>query len=596
MESKNIAESFVRNVLADKESYLLNAKKLDHSNKCDLYQFEYKVEKSKAVLNMELLEKGLVEIPRWIVYVSLIIMTFLIAFFILSLLTLGNIIGKSDAMYQQSCSDRPCSKALNLKCINKTCQCESPKYYTKKCVDLSKYGEKCMFTSHCINGQSLSCMGSICSCALNKYWSSDVSLCVDRLTYGQSCSGDQCKINSNLICSSSGTCDCIDDTLYYWSDSSNSCISKKKYSQACTLDSQCLNSQLTICKNNEYCLCIDTEYFDGTNCVAKVGEGIGCSYDYMCLNPMYCDTQNRNCTCAPYYFYDTLTNNCKAQYSNGQGLCYSHHHCRQDYKLTCDLTSNLCTCPSPKYTWSTHTNSCKLTYVQGTCSAQTDCNTSENLICVLNTNNCTCPSLTTYGTCDCVKRLRNETYWDLDSKRCLPSISFNTSECSEDYMCKTITELTYCNKVSYLCECPQPGGWLSSGKCKKCSDDEIFFDGLCYYYSSKDNFKVKRDDVYSAYQNRTIKAKPAILNTNATLNFINDNDDTGEIYWISGKKKNNGQGQGSGGYSWSPTDGSLTIDSTICTISGNEQCINFNNGCYNANEPCNNQHYYICQS
>lgn len=237
-------EKFVRDFLVDKSSYILNG-----HTKNGFYQFEYKIQKSEAVRQLELIEKGLVEIPKWVVFLACSIMVFALAFFIASLIVLAN--RKPEVGYLQSCADRPCASSLNLKCINKTCQCVSPQFYRKKCVDFLKYGESCTFTVDCDTSQSLTCIGSKCGCALTKYWDSSSSMCLDRLTYGDPCNGDQCRINVNLMCSS--TCTCIDDQLYFWSDADAACLPKKKYSQPCTNSTQCLNSQLTICKNGTNC-------------------------------------------------------------------------------------------------------------------------------------------------------------------------------------------------------------------------------------------------------------------------------------------------------------------------------------------------------
>ncbi|RNA27434.1 prion-like-(Q N-rich) domain-bearing 25 [Brachionus plicatilis] len=236
---KKGAEAFVAEKLVDKGSYILNG----YSGN-DFYQFEYKVQKSEAARNLELHENALVEIPRWIVYFSIPVMIFLIAFFTGALITMGSV--KPDAIYGQSCVGRSCSKEHNLKCINKVCLCESPKYYTNKCVDLSKYGEKCVARENCDPSQDTICFGSVCSCAATKYWNSESSKCVDRLTYGQTCAGDQCRIRVNLVCSSSGICDCIDSTLYFWDDSVKECVAKKRYSLRCTTNFQCLDSELTL--------------------------------------------------------------------------------------------------------------------------------------------------------------------------------------------------------------------------------------------------------------------------------------------------------------------------------------------------------------
>lgn len=207
MEKQNsTAENFVTKNLVNKGSYTFNG----HSDG-NFYQFEYKLQKSEAAKNLELHENGFVNVPRWLVYFSIPIMIFAVAFFIGALATMASV--KTDALYGHSCAGRTCSRVHNLKCIDKICQCESPKYYTNKCVDLSKYGEKCVSRQSCDPSQDMICFGSICSCAPTKYWNSHLKKCVDRLTYGQTCSGDQCRIRINMICSINGICDCIDNTL-----------------------------------------------------------------------------------------------------------------------------------------------------------------------------------------------------------------------------------------------------------------------------------------------------------------------------------------------------------------------------------------------
>lgn len=206
--SQKDAEQFVSQKLTDKQSHIINGYLGD-----DLFQFEYKVEKSKAVRDLEIHENGLVEVPKWVVYFSIPVMIFILAFFIGTLVTMANV--KPDALYGQSCSGRSCSKKHDLKCINKTCLCESPKYYTNKCVDLSNYGETCISRDNCDPIQDMICIGSICSCEPTKYWNPQLKKCVNRLSYGQTCSGDICRIRINLVCSAFGQCECVDETMYF---------------------------------------------------------------------------------------------------------------------------------------------------------------------------------------------------------------------------------------------------------------------------------------------------------------------------------------------------------------------------------------------
>ncbi|CAF1131613.1 unnamed protein product, partial [Brachionus calyciflorus] len=201
------AKSFVNQFLIDKDTYTLEAK---GSNPGEFYQFVYKIQKSPAVQKLELWEKGIVEIPRWIVFSSIMVFVFLAVLFSGSLYVLGNL--KPDSIYNESCSLRPCLKAHNLKCIDKICTCESPKYYWGKCYDLAKYSEKCVFNSDCDQTQVLVCLNySTCGCSSTMFWSTVNSKCIDRLKHGESCSGDQCKANIGLACNS-GVCSCTDNT------------------------------------------------------------------------------------------------------------------------------------------------------------------------------------------------------------------------------------------------------------------------------------------------------------------------------------------------------------------------------------------------
>jgi hypothetical protein len=102
--------------------------------------------------------------------------------------------------YNESCSNRSCLSALNLKCINKTCLCTSDQYYTNKCVDKKTYLEKCgSITLHCKNKTSLVCRDGVCKCIDSEYW--DGSRCLSKKTYSQSCTSDlQCVSDSIIYC------------------------------------------------------------------------------------------------------------------------------------------------------------------------------------------------------------------------------------------------------------------------------------------------------------------------------------------------------------------------------------------------------------
>ncbi|RNA11843.1 prion-like-(Q N-rich) domain-bearing 25 [Brachionus plicatilis] len=571
----NESEKFVRNVLADRSSYILNGYSDDH-----FYQFEYRVEKSEAVRNLELHENGLVEVPRWIVYFCIPVMIFLIAFFTGALVTMGSV--KSDAIYGQSCADRSCSKEHNLKCINKVCQCESPKYYTNKCVDLSKYEEKCASRDKCDPSQDLICFGSICSCAPTKYWNSESSKCVDRLTYGQTCNGDQCKIRINLVCSSLGFCQCIDNTLYFWDDSVKECVAKKRYSLPCSSDNQCLDSETTICKNNQNCLCTDTKYFNGVNCIDRVGELISCTYDDMCKIPMYCDS-NDGCKCLGDYFFSTLYESCIEKISSQIGLCEANHHCRTDLNLECDLSTNMCKCMT-SYTWSSSQNSCELTYTKGECDSDSDCNLSEGLVCYDQSYySCDCPTSSVRDFCDCPRSNAQEMYWDssLASPQCVVAKAY-LEECSNDFECRTNIEKTKC--INQVCSCEEPGGWLPASQiCKKCNNGDIFFDteGLCYHFSTdqKDGDDVDDDCTLAKIKNFDI------------LDFIIENADPDNKYWINGRKR------GDGRYTY--FDSNELINSAVCPNFDvdNERMLNYDPDieCFKNDVDDDDDLRYICE-
>lgn len=207
-ENKYPLNNFIRKILIDKNSYLLNGNSVDKNTRCN---FEYKIEKSEAILKLEAHEKGLCLVPRWLAVVLSLLTLLLVIIFIAALVLVIN--SPRNAIYGESCKTKNCWTNFNLQCINSICQCSSTQFYTNKCEDLQTYGEGCYSTTSCDTTKSLSCSLGKCDCSSTQYWS---STCIDRLTYNTACSGDQCKTNLNLICSSStGKCDCSDTTTYY---------------------------------------------------------------------------------------------------------------------------------------------------------------------------------------------------------------------------------------------------------------------------------------------------------------------------------------------------------------------------------------------
>ncbi|CAF1048906.1 unnamed protein product [Brachionus calyciflorus] len=84
MEGRNFVEKY----LIENDNYTLEAK---GANGGEFFQYVYKIQKSPAAQKLELWEKGKIEIPRWIVYSSMIVFVFLAVLFSGSLYVLGNL-------------------------------------------------------------------------------------------------------------------------------------------------------------------------------------------------------------------------------------------------------------------------------------------------------------------------------------------------------------------------------------------------------------------------------------------------------------------------------------------------------------------------
>ncbi|CAF1114690.1 unnamed protein product, partial [Brachionus calyciflorus] len=460
-----------------------------------------------------------------------------------------------------------------------------------KCVDYSKYGEKCGLTWHCDQKQVLSCKSSICGCSDTKFWSSDINKCVEKVSHGQSCNGDQCRINVNLHCSSSGSCECTDNNLYYWSEAAAACLPKKRYSQTCESNNECLNSDLTICKDDKYCLCEDSKYFTGFSCQTRVEEFESClnnglTFDDKCRSPMYCDSVN-GCKCVGYYYFDEVIGNCVDMVATSGGKCEKLHHCRTDLKLECDLTNKKCVCQTG-YTWSATQKECKLTYLTNVmCGSNSDCNLSEDLVCLTSlTNSCNCPTLSQLRRCDCVRTTSMETYWDdsLSIPKCVPAKVYS-SECTESYECKTKIEKTMC--IDEKCDCEQPGGWLAAQNiCKKCKTNDIFFGTKCYHFSTGTSSGNSANSRCYDYARGTLIK----IDSNDLIEFVLDNTDPGQ-YWVNGRRRGDDSDRW---YSYIGSDSALC--STLCQDlnDGGNRYVNFkheNNGdgCYNSGLPRDSQ-------
>lgn len=180
-----------------------------------------------------------------------------------------------------------------------------------------------------------------------------------------------------------------------------------------------------------------------SKCVPRVSEFDTCSYDEMCLTPMFCSIK-LGCRCPKYFFYNATLSTCSSQYLLGFS-CNSTNHCRDDLGLSC--INNKCSCFAPIYSWSSISNKCLMTYSQTTCTSDLNCNDAENLIC--RAHSCNCPKTSLVGMCDCRRNITKEEYWNGTS--CVLAKTLN-SICTFDYECRTLSELTVC--LNGLCSCP----------------------------------------------------------------------------------------------------------------------------------------------
>ena len=162
-------------------------------------------------------------------------------------------------------------------------------------------------------------------------------------------------------------------------------------------------------------------------------------------------TNAGKCQCGAFQYHDYSTLTCKPQKSFNVS-CSVDFNCRVDKYLGC--YNGYCSCIPQIPTWSYGFDSCIIsaTYDKP-CYSTTDCKNTSNLVCNDGTYTCVCPTRTKTGKCDCIRAVGNEYYWDW-ADNCRVARSFNQTcfGTGFDYMCKTMTEGTYCAS-SGLCSC-----------------------------------------------------------------------------------------------------------------------------------------------
>ncbi len=117
-------------------------------------------------------------------------------------------------LYDQSCASRSCTKGLKLKCINKTCQCESTQYYSKGCIYKKTLMEKCSSViSNCQDNKNLVCIDGFCKCNETFFWNG--VKCVAKGKYLTSCNNDAVCLSELMLTCDSKTKQCNCDSLRY---------------------------------------------------------------------------------------------------------------------------------------------------------------------------------------------------------------------------------------------------------------------------------------------------------------------------------------------------------------------------------------------
>lgn len=147
------------------------------------------------------------------------------------------------------------------------------------------------------------------------------------------------------------------------------------------------------------CDCPTNKYWNGANCVSRVGNGVACTtgQDYNCYFGSGMTCVNNKCKCAdPNTYWDGSI--CRT-YQTYYDSCASYQ-CNPNYGLICSSSNacvcpyntgtNYCDCPSNKY-WNGARCTQRSTY-NGPCPTlqNYNCLTSQNLIC--SGGYCVCPS------------------------------------------------------------------------------------------------------------------------------------------------------------------------------------------------------------
>jgi hypothetical protein len=117
------------------------------------------------------------------------------------------------------------------------------------------------------------------------------------------------------------------------------------------------------------------------------------------------------------------------------------------------------------------------------CSENIECNQFKKLECQTSAGKCNCPSTSIAGMCDCPRDFLNEYFWN--GTECVETVTHGEACSGTSFMCKTVTEGTFCgvNGTSYSCQCPY-WQYFNGFKCmdKSTNDENCTSNIVCKEY------------------------------------------------------------------------------------------------------------------
>ncbi|KAL5005145.1 hypothetical protein ScPMuIL_018601 [Solemya velum] len=352
-----------------------------------------------------------------------------------------------------------CNYNVDLDCLGNICTCDDNRYWTgSKCEFKKSRTESCLNTLECIDG--LECTGDKCSCAESTYL--EDYKCKPKKSIGGSCSDNgQCISSAGLQCVG-GACSCLETS--YWDQT---CKLKKSIDGACSDNGQCISSAGLQCVGGA-CSCLETSYWDQT-CKLKKSHTAICYISVECKSTEGLECIGGKCSCPDSAYWSNTQ--CEAKKSVG-GACSQNVHCNNAAGLQC--VGNMCSCLQTSY-WD---ETCKLKKSVGVaCSDNGECASSAGLQCVEET--CSCPETSYWdevcelkksytgicsssveckgsvglecivGECSCA----DTAYWD--NTACEPKKSY-TGICSSSVECKGSVGLECINGE---CSCADSAYW-----------------------------------------------------------------------------------------------------------------------------------------